>query len=85
MSFCSGFRALFSCFGSNNNSNSNKGLASPPQDREFSFSRVGFYKLLTHVHQSGPRCFTHHKTGNPNIPLRAFVSTPPPYVQPERP
>ncbi|KAK6007823.1 hypothetical protein QM012_004637 [Aureobasidium pullulans] len=64
MSFCSGFRTLFSCFGSNNSSN--KGLASP-------------------ANISGPRCFTHKKTGNPNIPLRAFVSTPPPYVQPERP
>ncbi|KAG9653352.1 hypothetical protein KCU95_g4638, partial [Aureobasidium melanogenum] len=67
MSSCSGFRTLFSCFGSNNNSSSsNKGLASP-------------------LKISGPRCFTHKKTGNPNIPLRAFVSTPPPYVQPERP
>ncbi|KAG9512202.1 hypothetical protein KCU78_g8943, partial [Aureobasidium melanogenum] len=66
MSFCSGFRTLFSCFGSNSNNSSNKGLASP--------SKI-----------SGPRCFTHKKTGNPNIPLRAFVSTPPPYVQPERP
>ncbi|KAG9525890.1 hypothetical protein KCU73_g3749, partial [Aureobasidium melanogenum] len=66
MSFCSGFRTLFSCFGSNSNNSSNEGLASP--------SKI-----------SGPRCFTHKKTGNPNIPLRAFVSTPPPYVQPERP
>ncbi|KAH0194218.1 hypothetical protein KCV03_g580, partial [Aureobasidium melanogenum] len=66
MSFCSGFRSLFSCFGSGSNNSSNEGLASP--------SKI-----------SGPRCFTHKKTGNPNIPLRAFVSTPPPYVQPERP
>ncbi|KAI4767085.1 hypothetical protein E4T45_14439, partial [Aureobasidium sp. EXF-8846] len=33
---------------------------------------------------SGPRCFTHLETGDESIPLRAFVSTPPPYVQPER-
>ncbi|KAI5276452.1 hypothetical protein E4T47_00618 [Aureobasidium subglaciale] len=32
----------------------------------------------------GPRRFHHLRTGDPAIPLRAFVSTPPPYVQPER-
>ncbi|THY20240.1 hypothetical protein D6D01_06831 [Aureobasidium pullulans] len=34
---------------------------------------------------SGPRCFRHESTGDHAIPLRASVSTPPPYVQPQRP
>ncbi|KAG9537479.1 hypothetical protein KCU79_g20661, partial [Aureobasidium melanogenum] len=70
MSFCSGFRTLFSCFGSNSNNSSNEGLASP--------SKI-----------SGPRCFTHKKTGNPNIPLRAFTGMvgrlPPPPSPPPPP
>ncbi|CAD0108823.1 unnamed protein product [Aureobasidium uvarum] len=40
--------------------------------------------LATPTTISGPRNFTHKRSGNPDIPLRAFVSTRPPYVQPER-
>ena len=50
MSFCSGFRTLFSCFGSNsNNNNSNKGLASPLKIVSSRSLALDFTNLLTHI------------------------------------
>ncbi|KAH0294150.1 hypothetical protein M436DRAFT_81870 [Aureobasidium namibiae CBS 147.97] len=69
-------RALLShlpCFGSgssNNNSSSNNNNNKDP---------------ASPLTISGPKCFTHEGTGNPEFPMRPFVSTPPPYVQPARP
>jgi hypothetical protein len=88
MSFSSALRALLSCFGSSsssNNNNNNKGPPSPSIIVSASFSRV-YTQQQTDTHQqSGPRRFFHLETGDSSVPMRPFVSTPPPYVQPERP
>ncbi|KAI4766158.1 hypothetical protein E4T44_14606, partial [Aureobasidium sp. EXF-8845] len=68
MFFSPALRALLSCFGSNNNNSNCNSNRGPVNPSTI----------------SGPRCFTHLETGDESIPLRAFVSTPPPYVQPER-
>ncbi|KAI5212113.1 hypothetical protein AUEXF2481DRAFT_271 [Aureobasidium subglaciale EXF-2481] len=73
------FAVLCSCFcSSNSNSNSNSNNSNSSNSNSNNKAPASPLAI------GGPRRFHHLRTGDPAIPLRAFVSTPPPYVQPER-
>ncbi|KAI5200983.1 hypothetical protein E4T39_05483 [Aureobasidium subglaciale] len=76
------FAALCSCFGSSNSNNSNNSNSNSNSNSNNNNNNNKAPASPFAI--SGPRRFHHLRTGDPAIPLRAFVSTPPPYVQPER-